>query len=689
MDTTLRVGTAGNEQGRKDEKESWDELKKAREALAEGRRREEELEGVVREGERAMRELEEWIGRKVDAMSSLATVLREGWLREAVLSQAEGARKRARMADGSPAHPMIMMELKAPSFLCFSHRPISTICLLPTLPHPLLVFPLVPSFASPPFPYFPPQQHFTAARTAGSIGGARVDSGGAVTDVDERHAHKGGGKGRAGRAGGPQVGRPRQWPAGRVASKAEVRARLQSAIDHVLRIRPANVTLENTTRGINRVVSQLFDHPDPTAKELSLSNLELVHYLYLTPHCYPDLLPSVTTLNLQKLHPVSPNAIKLLLRLPSLTALHFHETSIRSDALRLFPCLSPLRRLVIASPDPSGVINLSASRQGNLPAPSNPVRRIQPFQSLKELHVSRVTDSILQHLGVLARLEVLSCTYSKGVTSQGWNHLRRLQNLKRLLLAPTMVIKDWGSNDQLPASSFLLRRFPLSLDFSQSRLPKIIRTFQRPPKNGAAAASEDPSDEPRNRIDGSIWEVVAALPGLQHLEIHAPEPSATALRSLSNITQLKTLRITGTTIHDSDLVGLSGLSLLTSLSLASCTFAASQAVRLVIQGMTQLKSLDLSGTAISQWAAVHLQALERLERLRLQQCRGMSKLFVEHLSLVPALRELDLSCNNMQHAWLLPILEGKKVTRLGVGGCGFVPKTVQRLQRDWIKVESR
>ncbi|CAI5966712.1 unnamed protein product [Closterium sp. NIES-64] len=512
MDTTSHAGNAGrNEQERKDQREWGNELKKAREALAEGRRREEELEGVVREGKKAMRELEEWIGRKVDAMSSLATVLREGWLREAVLSQAEGARKRARMMDGSPSHPVIMMEhltalnghaeafrsmVQAVRMLSFglenrnSHagrmteekegeatseaaqnkahadrmkegkeedggdqwameieegegeeaqeegeepglkqeergrdgaeegheneadggegRGIgsaeegakrgveqgagqgvaqgagqgvaqgvaqgagqgagqwagqeaeqgaaqwgerepaqgaerragegrladvdSQSVRQAVVREAAMQEEVVDNLSMV-------QPLITAARTAGSRGGASVDSGGAVTNVEDRPAHKGGGNRTAGRAGGP----------------------------------PSSLFLAS---------------PLPATS-------------FLTPHCYPGLLPSVTTLNLQKLHPVSPCAVNLLLRMPSLTALHLHETSVRSDALPLFPRMSRLQRLVIACADPSIVLNLPASRQGNLPAQSDPISTIQPFQSLRELHVSRVTDSTLQFVGML------------------------------------------------------------------------------------------------------------------------------------------------------------------------------------------------------------------------------------------------------------------------------------------------
>ncbi|CAI5523122.1 unnamed protein product [Closterium sp. Naga37s-1] len=105
MDTTMYAGDAAGS-----ERERMDELKNARKALAEARRREEQLEGVVREGGRAMGELEEWVARKVDAMSSLAAVLCEEWLKGAELFRAEGERKRAGLADCSPSHPMMMIE---------------------------------------------------------------------------------------------------------------------------------------------------------------------------------------------------------------------------------------------------------------------------------------------------------------------------------------------------------------------------------------------------------------------------------------------------------------------------------------------------------------------------------------------------------------------------------------------------
>ncbi|CAI6000138.1 unnamed protein product [Closterium sp. NIES-65] len=660
MDTTLSTGDAGNEKERTDEREGGDEwewrheLKKARKALAEARRREEELEGVLREGERAMGELEEWIARKVGAMSLLAADLLEEWLKEAVLSRVDGARKRACMADGAPSHPMMMMEnLAALSAHAEAIRSmvqgVRRLAFEVRTAHADRMQEEKEGRGEKPWEKENEEGGevreegvgdvrgvdvrgadvrgadvrgadvrgadvrgadvrgadvrgadplISAAHSAGSSGGAGVDSEGAVTtNVKERHAHRGGGGVRAGRAGGTQVKTAQQWPpVGGRASEAEVRARLRRRIDSLLRIRPERLQL--ATLRINWVVSQLLTQ-DPAEKELSLDRLSLAYYLHLTPHCYPDFLPSLTTLAFRIVDPLSPFAVKQLLSLPSLTALHFHETSIQSDTVPFFQCMSRLQRLVIACVEPFDLLpNVPAA---NLPPPSNPpteLRPFKPFESLRELHVSRVTDSILQQVGVLTSLEVFSCTCSKGVSSRGWMHLKGL-----------------------------------------------------------------------------------------HLEVHAVDPSSTAVRSVSNLRQLKTLRITGTLLDDSDVVCLRRLSLLTDLSLAACTFAADRAVRSVIQGMAHLQSLHLSGTAISQ-GAVHLQALERLERLKLQQCSGMSRLFVQHLSCVPALRELDLGCNNMQHAWLLPVLEGKKVTRLRVGGCGFVERTLCEFSRAWIEIDS-
>ncbi|CAI5948667.1 unnamed protein product [Closterium sp. NIES-65] len=553
------------------------------------------------------------------------------------------------------------------------------------------------------------QPLLSAAHNAGSKQVARVDSGGAVTmNVEARNALKGGGGGWAGGEGGTQMEGAHQWPVGGRASKAEVRARLQGRISAILQFRPDRQ--ERVTREIDWVVSQLSSQ-DPTATELTLCNLSLALYLHLTPLCYLHLtplcyahcLPSMTTLDLRRVNHVSPLAMRHLLHLPSLTALHFHETSIHADALPLLQCIPRLHRLVIACFDPFDLLpNVPPKRHGSRSPLCDTISNLQPFQPfqcLRELHVSRVTDSILQQVGVLTSLEALSCTCSKGVSAKGWTHLRGMVKLRRLQVAPTIITRHPGSNGHHFGNPFPGHRFGPKLvgpklvgpklvgpklDFLRSRLPEVIRTFQKPPIKGAACASEDFG----NRIDGSIWEVVGGLAGLQHLEVHAAEPSTAALRSLSNLRWLESLHITDTALHDGDLLYLTRLSLLTHLSLPACTFAADRAVRSVIQGMAQLKALDLSGAAISHGAAVHLQALGRLERLKLQQCSGMSRLFVQHLSRIPSLRELDLGCNNMQHAWLLPILEGKKVARLGVGGCGFVERTVRGIQRAWIEIDS-
>ncbi|CAI5494374.1 unnamed protein product [Closterium sp. Naga37s-1] len=928
MDTILTAGDGGNERAWRDEgdwrdEREWrgerdckDELKKARKALAEARRREEELEGVVREGERAMGELDEWIGRKVGTMSSVVAVLREEWLTRAVMSLDEGTRKRARMADGSCAHPMMMMmeiergergddaeavgrgergggeeegvrdeaeeegvrdeaeeegvrdeaeeegvrdEAEEEGVRDEAEEEVvrdeaeeegvrdeaeeegvrdeaeeegvrdeaeeTTKAMDETMGDGLEVsgnetcrqgfegragFTQVEGASDEAEENHDNEAEGEEGRVTGSAdhvamqeaeqgadqgakqgGGQEAEQGGgqeaeqgtgqgAVQGLGQgaeqgtgQGAKQGGGQeaeqgtGQGAKQGGGQeaeqgtgqeaeqgvrqeaeqgvrhgaqqglweeraadsnrqsVRQPvarergvkeevlddlpilqcREQRSGASgfgrsgASNAEVRARLQGRINAILQFRPHRQG--RVTREIDWVVSQLSSQ-DPTATELTLCNLSLALYLHLTPLCYAHCLPSITTLDLRRVNPVSPLAMRHLLRLPSLTALHFHETSIHADALPLLQCIPRLHRLVVACFDPFDLLpNVPPKRHGSRSPLCDTISNLQPFQPfqcLRELHVSRVTDSILQQVGVLTSLEALSCTCSKGVSAKGWVHLRGLVKLKRLLLAPTIITRHPGSNDHHFGNPFHGQRFGPKLvgpklDFSRSRLPEVIRTFQKPPKKGAACASEDFG----NRIDGSIWEVVGGLAGLQHLEVHAAEPSTAALRSLSNLRWLESLsnlrwleslHIADTALHDADLVFLTRLPLLTHLSLPACTFAADRAVRSVIQGMAQLKALDLSGAAISHGAAVHLRVLERLERLKLQQCSGMSKVFVKHLSRIPSLRQLDLGCNSMQHAWLLPILKGKKVARLGVGGCGFVERTVRGIQRAWIEIDS-
>ncbi|CAI5962981.1 unnamed protein product [Closterium sp. NIES-64] len=91
--------------------------------------------------------------------------------------------------------------------------------------------------------------------------------------------------------------------------------------------------------------------------------------------------------------------------------------------------------------------------------------------------------------------------------------------------------------------------------------------------------------------------------------------------------------------------------------------------------MPNLKSLDLSGTAITKEDTVHLQFLKHLERVTLQQCCNLGQSFVRFLIFVPQLKELDLGFNTMPAVWLTPIVDGKRVRRLSVRGCGYKEKT--------------
>ncbi|CAI5523123.1 unnamed protein product [Closterium sp. Naga37s-1] len=380
-------------------------------------------------------------------------------------------------------------------------------------PLPPLALTVLHSFHSCPHPTLPPsglpQPLISVGHSAGSRGGARLDSGGAVTTtVEERHAHMGA-EDWAGIAGGMQVGWGPQWPVGR-GFPWPMGVGQQWAVGSGLPWPMGGGFLWPVKKGSPVKVRGRASEEEVMARLKGTVNSLLLH---IHPEEQDSFLEAISTLVLtdvsQQPDMVKPVVAAQLLCLPSLTALHFYAASIASDALPLFQSAAQLHRLVIACYKPFALLsNRPANRQANLPPPSDPsaseFQPFQPFAGLKELHVSCVTDSMLQQVGVLTSLEQ---AYAK---------------------------------------------------------------------------------VPRTRIDGSMWEVVAALPGLQHLELHSPEPSTAAVRSLSSITHLTPLCITSTPLDDSDLLGLRSLSLLTKHSLAACAFEADQAVRSVIQGMTQL-----------------------------------------------------------------------------------------------------
>ncbi|CAI5506000.1 unnamed protein product [Closterium sp. Naga37s-1] len=419
-------------------------------------------------------------------------------------------------------------------------------------------------------------------------------------------------------------------------------------------------------------------------QEITLSQRNLHYFLSLAPACRPTLLPSLTSLTLDHASPVSTRDMLSLVHLPSLTSLSFLQTPIAPSVLPLIQPFSHLHQLVLDCPGPS-----------TLAFSSGP----WPLKNLRVLHVSRVTNAVLEHVGMLRRLEVLSCTCCEGVGFMGWLCLVGLKRLRRLRVAPA----DLGDHG-------------LRMDYPKGRLPVVSRVYARPQKKQGGVLWEKVGEGveggvhesarlnhleglPSQDDDSGVWHLLSSLPLLEHLELHAPPRYKHAFVSLDELCFLTTLHITGAALDNDDLKWLTRVTQLTHLSLAGCTFPTESevqrwwdppcsVVKRIADSMPKLVSLDLSGTAVTKEDIFELKYLKHLERLTLQQCCNLGQSFVRFLRFLPRLKELDLSFNNMLAAWLRHVVEGKRVRRLSVRGCGYKEKTVRGLERPWLVIEA-
>ncbi|CAI5497000.1 unnamed protein product [Closterium sp. Naga37s-1] len=516
----------------------------------------------------------------------------------------------------------------------------------------------------------------------------------------ERWAHRAGLCGEAAAAAAAAAGRPSQSkgaargevPSALVGGKLSdeaLKARLQEEIDPLLRQIPPDkqqiqtrvinhmvcflsslpLKTQQSTPTLQRIVpetQQLNGNPaapqsTPELQEITLSHRNLHYFLSLAPTCCPTLLPSLTSLTLDRVT-VSTRDMLVLVHLPSLTSLSFLQSPIAPSALSLIQPFSRLHRLVLDCPGPSTV----AFKTGPW-----------PLKSLRELHVSRVTNAVLKHVGTLTSLEVLSCTCCEGVSSMGFISLDRLKQLRWLRVAPA----DLGAHG-------------LRMDYPEGRLPVVSRVCRRPQKKQEGVLwegvqeSEHLKGSPGQADDSGVWCLLRSLQHLEHLELHAPPHYHFAFLALEKLYLLTTLHVTGVFLDHAAFTWLTRVTQLTHLSLAGCTFATDSVVWKLADAMPKLESLDLSGTAITKLDALGLKHLKHLERLTLQQCSNLGASFLRYLRFVPRLKDLDVSFNNMPADWLRHVVDGKQVRRLSVRGCGYKEKTVCGLERPWIVIES-
>ncbi|CAI7752141.1 unnamed protein product [Closterium sp. NIES-53] len=342
--------------------------------------------------------------------------------------------------------------------------------------------------------------------------------------------------------------------------------------------------LERVKARMDQVTSFLKTQ-DPTAQDLTISSLNphfrddpnhsLFLFLTLAPCYCPGLYASLSSLTLHRLSPIPSHSLSSLCLLPSLISLSFLETSINRQGEFHFSSLSQLHRLVLDCPDPSEV---------DFDLDPEDFYYGKPMEKLRELHISRVTDCLLLEFATLTGLEAISFTCSEEVTQWGLRSLNRLTRLARLQAAPEN-----------------LEDHHLQLQFRNDSLPMISRVCKKPtPDNKRARVSSMQLGNPEYPcVDGSVWQVVGALHGLEQLGVHGVARSEQDLQAITALTGLTSLHITGTNFKD---IGcIRSFSQLRDLGLAGCSVCGFTCGGLELQHAISTISGPLSHAGQLRW----------------------------------------------------------------------------------------
>jgi Leucine-rich repeat (LRR) protein len=195
------------------------------------------------------------------------------------------------------------------------------------------------------------------------------------------------------------------------------------------------------------------------------------------------------------------------------------------------------------------------------------------------LRKTKITGAGLEHLKGLKRLYMLDLSFSAGVGDEGFEHLKKLRNLKRLYLNGTAVTnKGLAHVKDMPQLNDLGLWKTKITDDGLMHL-KLLKNLT------ALVLSE-------TAITDVGLPHLRNLTSLRHLDLQGTKITNDGLVNLRNLTDLENLFLYGTDISDN---GLEHLSVLTNLEL-----------------------LSLSNTDITDEGLTHLSQLKRLVELKLK-----------------------------------------------------------------------
>jgi internalin A len=191
---------------------------------------------------------------------------------------------------------------------------------------------------------------------------------------------------------------------------------------------------------------------------------------------------------------------------------------------------------------------------------------VKGWKHLKRLNLrgTKVTDSTLEFLAGVPSLESLDIGFAQ-ITDVGLDHLATSTNLRELTI---------GGNKLTDVALQMLRQLP-QLTYLD------VSGFQR--------------------TDSGLWSVSLTDAGLE---------------SIATLTELRELRLGGTSVSASGLGKLKGLEKLERLSLQGCKRIADDAAG-VLSSFSRLRVLDLKDTAITEQGAAEIRkALPECQILR-------------------------------------------------------------------------
>lgn len=238
---------------------------------------------------------------------------------------------------------------------------------------------------------------------------------------------------------------------------------------------------------------------------------------------------------------------------------------------------------------------------------------------LEELYLTAdITDAALAHLKGLARLRVLAL--ASEITGSGLSYLKGASNLRALVLYDG-AFTDAGLE-------------PLNA-WRQLEELQIVQRWTLPDARPGKVAP---------RVTDRGLERLSDVPNLRRLRLENIDLTDAGLKPIRGLTKLERLVLTGSKINGSGLANLETLTELRSLTLGVPT-PASAIVRW--KNLSKLEELSLFSTGLTDEGLSHLAAFKNLKKLTISNENQITgKKLADVLKRFPKLTHLDLSADD-------------------------------------------